>query len=186
LSTGQILSILSNAYAATITSGLSDPSSPLPTFDIIFGPAYKGISFAATTVLTLHTTYNLSFGFAYDRKEPKDHGEGGSLVGSPIRGKKVLVLDDVMTAGTAIRNVIELVKREGGEVVGVVQLLDREEVGRDGKSSTIREVGKELGGEGRVRSILKMRDLMKWLEEKGKLEVLEAMEVYWEKYGVKD
>jgi orotate phosphoribosyltransferase len=165
---------------------LSSPSAPFPQFDIIFGPAYKGISLAAVTVLTLHTTYNLSLGFAYDRKEAKDHGEGGSLVGSPIRGKKVLVLDDVMTAGTAIRNAIQLVTKEGGEVVGVVQLLDREEVGMDGKSSTVREVGKELGGEGRVRSILKMRDLMKWLEENGKAEELEAMKTYWEKYGVKD
>lgn len=98
----------------------------------------------------------------------------------------MLVLDDVMTAGTAIRNAIQLVNKEGGEVVGVVQLLDREEVGMDGKSSTVKEVGKELGGEGRVRSILKMRDLMRWLEEMGESEELEAMKAYWDKYGVKD
>lgn len=187
LSTGPILNTLASAYASTIASSLSPPSSaisPLPKFDVLFGPAYKGIPLAACTSLVLYTSHGLSVGFAYDRKEPKDHGEGGSLVGVPIRGKNVLILDDVMTAGTAIRRAIEMIRREGGEVVGVVQCLDREEVGING-GSTVKEVEEEIGGgEGRVRSILKMRDLIKYLEGKGRGDELERMREYWAKYGL--
>jgi orotate phosphoribosyltransferase len=138
--------------------------------------------------MVLHTKYNLDLGFAYDRKEAKDHGEGGTLVGASLSGKRVLILDDVMTAGTAIRHAIDIVSREGGQVVGVVQLLDREEVGSDWSESTVREIGELLGGEGRVRSVLKMRDLIRWLEVRNdsmESGVLEGMKVYWDKYGVR-
>jgi orotate phosphoribosyltransferase len=188
LCTGSLLSTLAHAYASTITAALSPSPTSLPPFDIVFGPAYKGIPLAACTAMVLHTKYNLDLGFAYDRKEAKDHGEGGILVGASLTGKRVLILDDVMTAGTAIRHAIDIVSREGGQVVGVVQLLDREEVGSDGGGSTVREIGELLGGEGRVRSVLKMRDLIRWLEVRNdsmESGVLEGMKMYLEKYGVR-
>ncbi|KAF7966027.1 hypothetical protein HWV62_40445 [Athelia sp. TMB] len=185
LSTGPILSTVASAYASTIALWLRDPSHPLPEFDVLFGPAYKGISLAACTAMVLHTTHDINVGFAYDRKEVKDHGEGGSLVGVPIEGKKVVILDDVMTAGTAIRKAISMIQAAGGEVVGVIQCLDREEIGKDG-GSTVKEVEAVAGGEGRVKSILRMRDLIAYLEKNGGGERLEKMQEYWEQYGLKN
>ncbi|KAL4073643.1 phosphoribosyltransferase-like protein [Scleroderma yunnanense] len=185
MSTGKILNTIANAYAAAIIAALDSHTNPLPPFDIIFGPAYKGISLASCTALVLGTKYDRSYGFAYDRKEAKDHGEGGKLVGVPVNGKKVLILDDVMTAGTAVRLAIESIQATGGEVVGVVQLLDREEVGKDGES-TVDEVETLLGGKGRVQSVLKMRDLMRWLADNGQQERLKAMEEYQKQYGRKE
>ncbi|KIJ63109.1 hypothetical protein HYDPIDRAFT_93005 [Hydnomerulius pinastri MD-312] len=184
MSSGKILNTIASAYAATIVAALDSPTNPLPAFDVIFGPAYKGISLAACTALVLSATYGRSYGFAYDRKEAKDHGEGGKLVGVPVQGKKVLILDDVMTAGTAVRIAIESIQGGGGTVVGVMQLLDREERGNDG-GSTVEEVEAVVGGKGRVQSVLKMRDLMVWLKHNGKTEVLEKMNAYWEVYGWK-
>ena len=159
-------------------------SSDFPAFDVLFGPAYKGIPFASTTALVLHTQHQISIGFAYDRKEVKDHGEGGKMVGVSVQGKRVVILDDVMTSGKAVRAAIETIRQHGGEVVGVVQALDREEVGQDGSSSTVKEI-EGLIGEGRVHSILKMRDLMVWLEQNGMTEELANMKEYWNEYGLK-
>ncbi|RXW19458.1 hypothetical protein EST38_g6386 [Candolleomyces aberdarensis] len=184
LCTGPILAALSTAYAQTVATALSSPSSPLPEFDVLFGPAYKGIPFASTTALVLYTKHNIAVGFAYDRKEAKDHGEGGKMVGVDVKGKKVLILDDVMTSGKAVRGSIELVRAHGGEVIGVVQALNREEVGQDGVSSTVKEI-EGLIGEGRVLSILRMRELMLWLEKDGQTENLEKMKAYWDQYGLK-
>ncbi|KAK7439791.1 orotate phosphoribosyltransferase [Stygiomarasmius scandens] len=187
LSSGEILNSLASAFAASIVSAQTSSSSnphPIPKFDVLFGPAYKGIPFAAITVVQLSSQHNLSVELAYDRKEVKAHGEGGKMVGASLRDKKVLILDDVMTAGTAIRQAIDTVKSEGGEVVGVIQCLDREEVGKDGVSSTVKDVEAILG-EGRVRSILRMRDLIAWLESNGMQEELEKMKVYWDQYGLK-
>lgn len=186
LSSGPILATVAAAYAQTIVDALTDPVTPIPAFDVLFGPAYKGIPFGATTALMLHTQHSVDVGFAYDRKEVKDHGEGGKLVGAPLKGKRVLVLDDVMTAGTAIRGAVDLARQAGGEVVGVVQCLDREEVGQDGVSSTVREVEDLIGGgPGCVKSILKMRDLIAWLANNSMEEELNAMKEYWERYGLK-
>ncbi|KAG8216383.1 phosphoribosyl transferase, partial [Butyriboletus roseoflavus] len=182
MSSGKILDTIANAYAATIVDSLD--AHVVPAFDIIFGPAYKGISLAACTALVLSAKYDRSYGFAYDRKEAKDHGEGGKLVGVPVQGKKVLVLDDVMTAGTAVRLAIESIQAGGGEVVGVIQLLDREERGKDG-GSTVKEVESVVGGKGRVLSVLKMRTLMAWLERNGQSDVLDRMKAYWDEYGWK-
>ena len=179
-----MLATLSTAYASTLTQALSNPDHPLPSFDVLFGPAYKGIPFAATAALALYTQHQINVGFAYDRKEVKDHGEGGLMVGAPLQGQRVVILDDVMTSGKAVRGAIETVRKNGGEVVGVVQALDREEVGQDGTSSTVKEI-EGLIGEGRVLSILKMRDLMQWLEENGINEHLENMREYWNRYGLK-
>lgn len=184
LSTGPVLSTLANAYAYTIVQALSSPTNPLPQFDVVFGPAYKGIPFAAATCLLLHTQFELDVGFAYDRKEVKDHGEGGDMVGVPVKGKRVIILDDVMTSGKAVRGSIDKVLQNGGEVVGVVQALDREEVGQDGVSSTVKEI-EALVGEGHVKSILKMRDLLVWLESNGMTNELDSMRDYWDRYGLK-
>ncbi|PSR74372.1 hypothetical protein PHLCEN_2v9880 [Hermanssonia centrifuga] len=188
LASGPVLNTLCSAYASTISASLQAAafgSAGLPEFDIIFGPAYKGIPFAAGTAMLLHRDHNIDVGFAYDRKEAKDHGEGGVMVGAPVKGKKVLVLDDVATAGTAIRGAIETVRKEGGEVVGAVLMLDRQEVGREGKSM-IDEVETLVGGKGRVPTILKMKHLMTWLELHGKTQELQSMQEYWQQYGVKE
>jgi orotate phosphoribosyltransferase len=183
MSSGSILHTVARAYASDITRLQS--SDAIPQFDVIFGPAYKGIALAACTALVLSAEHGRDIGFAYDRKEAKAHGEGGVMVGVPVQGKRVLVLDDVMTAGTAIRQAMATITREGGEVVGVVQCLDREEVGQDGKTSTAVEIGHNLGGQGRVASILKMRDLIAWLETKGMLDELTRMKDYRDTYGYK-
>ncbi|KAI0747017.1 orotate phosphoribosyltransferase [Daedaleopsis nitida] len=182
LASGPVLDTLCSAYAATIAGALQ---SSLPPFDVLFGPAYKGIPLAAGTALLLHREHQIGVGFAYDRKEAKNHGEGGVLVGTPVKGKRVVILDDVATAGTAIRGAIDLVQREGGEVVGAVLLLDRQEMGKEGRS-TIAEVEELLGGKGRVPTILTMKDLMLWLKAQGRTEELEKMQEYWEKYGAKE
>ncbi|KAG7097851.1 hypothetical protein E1B28_005166 [Marasmius oreades] len=184
LSTGNILSALAKAFASTIVAAQADAENPIPEFDVLFGPAYKGIPFAALTVMQLFDQHQISVGLAYDRKETKDHGEGGNMVGASVTGKRVLILDDVMTAGTAVRAAIELVRKHGGQVIGVVQCLDREEVGQDGVSSTAKEVESILG-KGRVKAILKMRDLMVWLEKKNMQDQLLQMREYWDHYGLK-
>lgn len=106
------------------------------------------------------------------------------MVGSDVRGKRVLILDDVMTAGTAVKQSIDLIRAEGGTVVGVVMLLDREEVSKDGQN-TVEEVGKVVGGGTGVATILRMRDLVTWLESNGQTEVVDKMKAYKEKYGIK-
>lgn len=105
------------------------------------------------------------------------------MVGVSVKGKRVVVLDDVMTAGTAVRHAIELVHREGGQVVGVVQCLDREEVGQDGASSSVSEIERIIGV-GNVKSILKMGDLILWLEKQDEMDTqLKDMREYRNKYG---
>lgn len=186
ISTGPLLNSLCTAYAHTISKGLSTPRPrQLPEFDVLFGPAYKGISLAAVTAVLLHTQHQINVGFAYDRKEAKDHGEGGRLVGVPVAGQRVLILDDVMTAGTAVRGAIDMIRQAGGEVVGVVLALDREEIGQQGKSA-VKELEAELPGEGSVLAILRMRDLIAWLKDKGRQEDIDRMQEYWERFGVKE
>jgi orotate phosphoribosyltransferase len=182
LSTGPVLATLATAYAATIVVHFSPDQ-----YDVIFGPAYKGIPLAACTAMVLHSTHSIPVGFAYDRKEVKDHGEGGRMVGVSVKNKRVLILDDVMTAGTAVRAAINLVESEGGHVVGVVQCLDREEVGKGGanaSSSTVHDI-EQIVGPGNVQSILKMRDLIAWLEMQGGMEDhLNDMRAYRLQYGI--
>ncbi|TFL05427.1 orotate phosphoribosyltransferase [Pterulicium gracile] len=199
LSSGALLNAVANAYASVIMemfnippsslSGAADPPANLP-FDVLFGPAYKGIPFAACTALVLSTCHSLPISVAYDRKEAKTHGEGGSLVGPPLKGKRVVILDDVMTAGTAVRGVLRVLREEGAEVVGVVQLLDREELGggvelQGGEVSAVKDVEKEVGI-GKVKCVLRARDLLGWLQENGTAEEVRRMKEYREMYGVKD
>ena len=133
--TGDDLLQLSKAYAAAIArSGLD--------YDIIFGPAYKGIPLATVTAMALAGS-GTSKPFAFNRKEKKDHGEGGNIVGAPLAGR-VLIVDDVITAGTAIRESIDLIRGAGAEPAGVLIALDRQEKG-NGERSAIQEVEQEFG-----------------------------------------
>ncbi|KAG1739198.1 phosphoribosyltransferase-like protein [Suillus paluster] len=202
MSDGTILHTVAQAYAATLCASPSpgDPNAnPFTDFDILFGPAYKGISFAACTALVLASIHGRDVKFAYDRKEAKDHGEGGNIVGWPSGGKekwRVVVVDDVMTTGLAASTAINHVVRQGGEVVGVVQLLDREEFSeiddQGRKVSSVMKLERLLGGKGKVRSVLKMRDLVKWLEEKEargesseeEMMSLQALREYRDTYGI--
>lgn len=187
-STGPLLLSLSVAFADAIIS--SYPSIGLPSSssdeddeapEVLFGPAYKGIPLVAVIATEL-ARRGRAVGYSYNRKEIKAHGEGGSIVGSPLGGqKRVLIIDDVITAGTAIRQAHEIVKSEGGVVVGIVEALDREERG-SGVRSTVQEVEEELGV--RVTSVVRMRDIMSWLEGEGRAEEVAEMEAYRKVYGI--
>jgi len=133
---GTDLAALGRCYAAAaMNSGIG--------FDLVFGPAYKGIPLAALTAAALAERHDRNCAFTYNRKEAKDHGEGGLLVGAPLRGR-VLIVDDVMTAGTAIRESLELIRRHDAQPVGVLIALDREERG-NGALSAAQEVSNEFG-----------------------------------------
>lgn len=107
------------------------------------------------------------------------------MVGADVKGKRVLILDDVMTAGTAVRSSIDIIEKEGGHIVGVVMILDREEVTVTGRS-TVKDIDELLGGGKQVNSIIRMRDLIVWLEEKGQTEQIDSMKAYWAQYGIKE
>lgn len=151
--TGQDLLQLSLAYAAALQrSGLH--------YDIIFGPAYKGIPLATATAMALASQGD-SRPYAFNRKEKKDHGEGGNIVGAPLRGK-VLIVDDVITAGTAIRESIDLIHQAGASPAGVLIALDRQERG-SGNRSAIQEVEAEFGIP--VVSIIRLDQVLSYLEK---------------------
>lgn len=174
-SSGRALATLGRCYAQCIVdSGLS--------FDILLGPAYKGIPLAAATAIALADHHGRDVPFAYNRKEAKDHGEGGTLVGAPLRGR-VLVIDDVITAGTAVREVIRLLQDNGADLAGVVIGLDRQERGV-GALSAVQDVERSHGVP--VLSIINMGHLVDYLENEGSGPpgALAAMRAYRERYGV--
>ncbi|KIJ51333.1 hypothetical protein M422DRAFT_26749 [Sphaerobolus stellatus SS14] len=186
LSTGSLLETLASAYATHIALKLKDGS--FPPFDIIFGPAYKGIPLAASVALLLWRDHGIDVGWSYDRKEAKAHGEGGILVGAPLAEKRVLILDDVITSGKAIRIGMNNIIQGHGKIVGVVICLDREEVtggveapAEGERTSAVEQVSKEIGGP--VTALIGMRDLMNWLAGQGREEDLGRMREYWAKYG---
>ena len=127
ISSGAALAQAGCAYAAAIHSSANE-------FDMLFGPAYKGIPLVVSTAVAWHRLYAKDIAYAYNRKEAKEHGEGGQLVGAPLAGR-VLIIDDVMTAGTAVREVIQLIQANGAELAGVVVGLDRQERGQTGLSA---------------------------------------------------
>ncbi|MDN6318809.1 MAG: orotate phosphoribosyltransferase [Marinobacter sp.] len=171
--TGDDLLQLSKAYAAAIArSGLD--------YDIIFGPAYKGIPLATVTAMALAREGD-SKPFAFNRKEKKDHGEGGNIVGAPLQGK-VLIVDDVITAGTAIRESISLIHAEGAEPAGVLIALDRQERG-NGELSAIQEVEKEFGIP--VVSIIRLEQVLDYLKTNPEFSGhAPKVASYRERYGV--
>lgn len=150
-------------------------------FDMLFGPAYKGIPLAVLTAAALAEHHDLDYPFAYNRKEAKDHGEGGDTIGAPLAGR-VLILDDVITAGTAIREVIEIIRAAGAEPVGVLVALDREEVGTRGRVPAVQQMQSEIGLP--IRSIVSLTDLIDHMEEAGQYaEQLPAVRAYRNRYG---
>jgi orotate phosphoribosyltransferase len=170
---GRALAELGRHYAQAI----QDADIP---FDVLFGPAYKGIPLVATSAIALADGHGRSVPWAFNRKEAKDHGEGGSIVGAPLRGR-VLIVDDVITAGTAIRESIDIIRAAGAEPVGVVLALDRQERGQ-GALSAVQEVERNLHLP--VRSIIKLADLIAWLERSGDARQLESLRRYRSEYGV--
>ncbi|MDY0137476.1 MAG: orotate phosphoribosyltransferase [Thiomicrospira sp.] len=172
--TGAQLDTLSQAYAATIAqSGME--------FDVLFGPAYKGIPLAATTSVALAREHGINKPYAFNRKEIKDHGEGGQIVGHPLEGR-ILIIDDVITAGTAIRESIELIHHHGATPAGVVVALDRMERGQS-ELSAIQEVEQQYGLP--VVSIINLNDLIAYLHEQHQQpQALAAMQRYRQTYGI--
>jgi orotate phosphoribosyltransferase len=171
--TGHAIASLGRHYArAAALSGVP--------FDMLFGPAYKGIPLVTATAAALAEHEGMNLPFAFNRKEAKDHGEGGVIVGAPLTGR-VLVVDDVITAGTAIHESVEIIRAHGATPAGVLIALDREERGQ-GERSAVQEVRDSFGLP--VVSVLRLRDLMEHLEARGEDGTLAAVRAYRERYGV--
>jgi orotate phosphoribosyltransferase len=178
-SDGEAAAVLGRCYAAAIVrSGIE--------FDMIFGPAYKGIPLATATVIALAGHHNRSVPYAFNRKEAKDHGEGGHVVGSPLRGR-VLIIDDVITAGTAIRESLDLIRAAGAQPAAVALALDRQERGR-GKLTAVQEIEAEHGL--KCVSVVTLADLIDALSRpvgghtRISAEQLTSLRAYRERYGV--
>ncbi len=172
--TGEHLARLGRFYAEAISaSGIR--------FDVLFGPAYKGIPLAAAASIALADHHGSNVPWCFNRKEAKDHGEGGNLVGAGLEGR-VLIIDDVITAGTAIRESVDLIRAAGATLAGVVIALDRQERGT-GQQSAIQEVEQAHGI--RVASIVTLADLLDYLRKQaGQGEAVAKIEAYREAYGV--
>ncbi|AGP79728.1 orotate phosphoribosyltransferase [Alteromonas mediterranea 615] len=150
-------------------------------FNVLFGPAYKGIPIATTTAVALADNHNLDVPYCFNRKEAKTHGEGGNLVGSPLEGK-VMLVDDVITAGTAIRESMTLIEQQQASLSGVLIALDRQERGK-GELSAIQEVERDFNTQ--VISIVSLADVVSYLGEKGGFDnEIAAINTYRENYGI--
>jgi orotate phosphoribosyltransferase len=176
--TGEALAFIGRCYAAAI----QDAGIP---FDVLFGPAYKGIPLAAATTVALAEHFKRDVPYCFNRKEAKDHGEGGSIVGSPLAGR-VLVVDDVITAGTAIREVMGIIQSAGATAAGVVVALDRQEKGQ-GSLSAIGEIRDQYDIP--VVSIVSLNQIVNYLEVSGSRELAEylpKLKAYREHYGTSE
>ena len=172
--TGYAAARLGRYYAAAIAA--SDIK-----FDMLFGPAYKGIPLAALAAASLAEHEDIDVPFSYNRKEAKAHGEGGSIVGAALRGR-VLIVDDVITAGTAVREAYQIISAAGAEVAGLAISLDRQERGQ-GSFSAVQELKQSLSIP--VSSIIQLNDLIDILEESSEYaDYLEPVLAYRKKYGV--
>ena len=169
---------LARFYAQTI---LASRDAGKLQFDMLFGPAYKGIALAAATAIALADQHQHDLPWAYNRKEAKDHGEGGVLVGAPLTGR-VLIVDDVMTAGTAVRESLALIRAHGAEPAGVLIALDRQERGQ-GARSAAQEVAADYGIP--VIAITGLDDVLAYAGEQPQLAAEHArLLAYRERYGV--
>jgi len=174
--TGQAIAAVGSAYAATLhASGLA--------YDMLFGPAYKGIPLVTATAVTLQRQHDTDVPFAYNRKEAKDHGEGGTVVGAPLQGR-VFIVDDVITAGTAIRESVEIIQAAGAEAVGVLLALDRQERAPQSDLSAVQQVREQYGIP--VIAVLTLADLM--LHAAGPEHGAQhaRMQAYRDQYGIAD
>ncbi|MCL1123569.1 orotate phosphoribosyltransferase [Shewanella surugensis] len=172
--TGRDLARLGRFYAsALVDSGIE--------YDLLFGPAYKGIPIATTTAVALCDHHDIDKPYCFNRKEKKDHGEGGSLVGSELKGR-VMLVDDVITAGTAIRESMEIIQAHNAQLAGVLIALDRQEKGT-GELSAIQEVERDFGCD--IVSIIKLGDLIHYLSSQSGMEVqLASVSRYRDQYGI--
>lgn len=170
---GASLAALGRYYAQAIeNSGIE--------YDMIYGPAYKGIPLAAATAIALADHHQKNVPYAFNRKEAKDHGEGGTIVGAPLQGN-VLIIDDVISAGTSVRESVDIIKQAQAKPSGVVIALDRQERGK-GETSAIQEVEKDYGLE--VASIIKLQNLISYLEQQASMvDMLQSIRGYREQYG---
>ncbi|OOF58449.1 orotate phosphoribosyltransferase [Rodentibacter genomosp. 2] len=172
--TGADLARLGEFYAAAVQASAVD-------FDVIFGPAYKGIPIGTTVSVALFNRYNIDKPVCFNRKEAKDHGEGGNLIGSPLQGK-ILLVDDVITAGTAIRESMQLIQANNAELAAVLIALNRKERGK-GTLSAIQEVERDY--QCRVLSIIDLDDLMQFIEQDPQYhDYLPTMRAYRAEFGV--
>lgn len=173
-SSGYAAAKLGRYYASAIAeSGVE--------FDMLFGPAYKGIPLVALAASALAEHHDIDVPYAFNRKETKGHGEGGNIVGEPLAGK-VLIVDDVITAGTAVREAVEIISETGAEVGGLVISLDRQEVGTDSRSA-VQELEQSL--QIPVISIVQLEDLIDMLEESPEYaDFLEPVVAYRQKFGI--
>lgn len=171
---GYALAELGSCYAQAILENEID-------YDVLFGPAYKGIPLVAAIAYALSVNHDIDKPYAFNRKEAKDHGEGGLIVGAELSGK-TLIVDDVITAGTAIREAVDIIKTEGAETSAVLIALDRQEKGK-GDLSAIQEVNRDYGID--VFSIITLADLIDYLEGDSVVGVhLDAMRDYRSEYGI--
>ena len=173
--TGSKLGFLAQSYAAAIADLTQD-------YDVLFGPAYKGIPLAAATALSLSTRHGIDKPYCFNRKEAKDHGEGGLIVGAPLTGR-VLVVDDVITAGTAIREAVEIIQSAGAQLASIAVAMDRQERGL-GETSAIQEIEQTYGIE--VTHIISLQNIIDFLqdaEDEVLAEHLPAVERYRSEYG---
>ena len=172
--TGSALAQLGRFYAAAIVDSGID-------FDVLFGPAYKGIPLAATTAVALAEHHDRDVPWCFNRKEAKAHGEGGSLVGSPLEGD-ILIIDDVITAGTAIREVMHIIASQNAKAAGVLIALNRQERG-NGELSAIQEVERDFAIP--VVSIVSLTQVLQFLADDDQLKQhLPAVEAYRAQYGI--
>jgi orotate phosphoribosyltransferase len=170
---GSHLSQLGQFYAQAIeASGIK--------FDVLFGPAYKGIPLVAATAIALNDSFNISVPYSFNRKEAKDHGEGGNIVGHPLEGD-ILIIDDVITAGTAIREAKDIINANGAKTKGVVVALDRQEKGK-GELSAIQEVEQNFGIA--VVSIINLSHIVDYLKANDDKNIISRIESYRSQYGI--
>jgi orotate phosphoribosyltransferase len=174
--TGAAIAAVGRAYAEALAA--SDV-----TFDMLFGPAYKGIPLVTITAAALAERHGRSVPFAFNRKEAKDHGEGGRIVGGPVQGR-VLIVDDVITAGTAIRESIEIIRSAGAEPAGVLLALDRQERAAGSDFSAVQEVRSQY--QIPVVAVINLADLMQHVSRTGQAAELSSMRLYRERYGLAD
>lgn len=168
---------LAKFYAMAITENFKDSE-----FDLLFGPAYKGITLATVASMGL-AQMGKRVPVCFNRKEKKDHGEGGVMIGEPLKGKRALLIDDVITAGTTIREAVEITNAEHGSLAGIVIALNRQEIGLNSKLSAIQEV--ENTYHLKVISIITMEHLIEYVHNNDKLSShLEALNNYRKIYGV--
>ena len=174
-SSGAAIAAVGRAYAAAASaSGIE--------FDMLFGPAYKGIPLATITAAALAGT-GRDVKFAFNRKEAKDHGERGNVIGSPLSGA-VLIVDDVITAGTAIRESIDIIRAAGARPAGVLLALDRQEIAPQSRVSAVQEVRDHYGIP--AVAVVNLADLMHHISLQGRTEDLLRMQAYRERYGAAD